>query len=255
MLIIDITNQRVNNVTTIDPDVVVVKGASDELISSLSKLVQSTKVPLSNRKYVEQFSKEVPASVKASGGGVSFDEAYDQITKAVNKAKVPIMNRPVKAAKPVKAKKLEPIIDKAERKAEILDRLANFLVEQDEFVAAIQTAVQESEYFNPEDKLFTLTNAQTAIILCAQYDPEDLFSSVEGVFKINGLINVSSSIIARLATDFKVLDKTGVLAATKYSVSDEFETLVVNIIQSGDFELIDGTVQDILDEIAELNEE
>ena len=244
MLIIDLKTQQVRNDPALDRDVIVIKGASGDLMQSLSSLgccskrcstntVIGRKVPLCG-KVTDRISKTVPTSIFANSS-VDFGEAFRKISESVDtknkKTSASFLNTPLNT------------------REELLTTLVDLLTLDASFVEDFRKAVQADYTLNPVRHTVLAKSLTSAIALYVHYGLEDDFSSTEGVETCIDYVNVGTGTITSLANNFNILHKTGRLAQTRYSVSKRFEVVLHRILGKAKFEDllydVDGLQRDI----------
>ena len=252
MLIINLNTKRVNQ-STIDPDIVILTGASQELITSLQKHVLSAsgtakistnEIPVNTNRV----SRTVPESTYASADSnftenfEKLSEVIDNITNNAFKPAVKVKTTvKVKTAnsKPdrtllrnkVKAKKnVVPTISTKDLGTEIADLLNN-----EDFVSGVITAYLDRGNFISENTILTPQNVKVALALWGYYGTWNPFSSSNGVDTIKSNIRTSQDTIIRLNSKFKILNVEGDGSSTKYSVSEEFDQIVRLVLASDEF--------------------
>lgn len=244
MLIIDISKQKVHNSPHYDADVVILKGASNELIASLAALSITTPVPakaccgvhkigLANR-IVERFSKTVPESILAEGNG-QFKQVFQKISKALSGMSSAAQRVVDTAIPPAHAKAYQVSstfqAGKAQRRA-LQTKLTKLLLSDESYVETLRTSVQFSVALNPNAHVVTTRNLQAAIALYARYGDDRTFSAKEGATAINTTTQVSTDTIARLASELSILTRVGRSTGTRYHVRKQFATTLISVLNN-----------------------
>jgi hypothetical protein len=244
MLIIDIKNQRVNS-SQLDPDVVVLKGASTDLINSLQKITLTAGVtvlqPPTASPAVVRASRKVglgssrtPVSTLASAEG-DFNDTFAQLSRIINQAVTGVTSAAAAVRTPKKAATTKVLQTETKNRTQLAHAIATALIGNASFVETLRTTVQSSTTLNASQNLPTTRNIQTAIALYAHYGTERSFSSTVGASQIASAVSASSAVVARLATDFTILSKKGTLAASRYFVSKQFEATLLTVLQQPKF--------------------
>lgn len=256
MLTIDIKNQQVQNDPFNDQDVVVLRGASNELIQSLSALTlqpgksgvccatghgncceataasasaaTSRKVRLANRP--ERISKELPQSILAAGGK-SFQQAFNTLTELLE------------GAKPARSYRVSQTMKQGlAQRAKLQGQLASLIVPHTSYVETLRGAVQMSTSLNPSGYVVTTRNIQAALALYAYYSDDKGFTSTEACKTIAKHIQVSPDLITRLATELGILTRKGQSTGTRYFVSKYFGNAVILQLRGMKFDSLRGQV-------------
>jgi hypothetical protein len=257
MLIIDLIKQHVNQ-AAIDPDVVIIKGATPELIESLTRLTLTSGVDVVNpnpRKVSlgynnpldhgkpdrEKISKVVPQSVYAEGDD-NFDATYARLAEILhlptNKEKKHTTKYPLSTTR-----KVERTLGKStESRTKIQREIIDAFIVNDLFISTLQQAVKNNTTLNRRAKSPTTNNIMAAVALYVYYGGANSFSSTGGSEKIVKSVIAGPDTIARLATDFTILYRTGFSTATRYFISKVFIDLILSTLDSGKF---DDLVQEV----------
>jgi hypothetical protein len=247
MVIIDINKQRVHNEPSFDLDVLVIKGASPDLINNLTRVTaaasascktacgcSSKKVPLGGR-IAERMSTSVPQSIFA-GSGDSFEKVFAKISNVLS----PKSNA---------ATVTNTFVNAQAKRNTIQHKIAAAMTRNAVFVEALRKASQASATINADSNTVTSRNVQAAIALYSFYSDDKGFSSTEGSAKIASIVQASPDTISRLATELKVLRKTGNSAATRYFVSRSFGQLLIRTLQNGNFTTLLNEVDNLQDQL------
>lgn len=272
MLIIDIPNQRVNS-SPVEPSVVILKGASVDLITSLQKLTLTSGVSVlqpptpspevlrSSRKVGLGGRSATPTSTMASAEG-DYNDTFAQLSKIINAAIIGAsLNQITKATAD---KKMEPKSVKSSAKVlkketqtlkQYSNKLANTIISNEVFVEYLRKYVQNSSILNPNQSLPTTRNISAAIALYAHYGTDRSFISNVGASQISATTTVSGDTVARLATDFSILTKKGASTATRYFVTKAFEQALITALHQPKFEetlMAADALQDKIDALGTL---
>lgn len=230
MLIINLNTKRVNQ-STIDPDIVILTGASQELITSLQKHVLSAsgtakistnEIPVNTNRV----SRTVPESTYASADS-NFTENFEKLSEVIDN----ITNNAFEPAVKVKAKKN---VVPAPYTRDLLTVIDDLLSNED-FVSEVRATYLDRGNFISENTILTPQNVKVALALWGYYGTCNPFSSSNGVDTIKSNIRTSQDTIIRLNSKFKILYVEGDGSSTKYSVSEEFDQIVRLVLASDEF--------------------
>jgi hypothetical protein len=240
MLIIDIPKQKVHNSPHYDTDVVILKGASDELINSLAALTIATppkaccgahKVGLGGRQ--ERYSKTVPQSMLAEGNG-QFSSVFQKISNALSGISC-VAQKVAQATAPSPARSYRVSstfqVNKAQR-IMLQNNLAKLLSSDAAYVETLRGFVQSSTILNPNAHTVTTRNIQGALALYAHYSHDHGFGSGDGATALKSVVYLSPDTISRLASELHILSRTGRSTSTRYFVNKEFERLTIRVLQN-----------------------
>jgi hypothetical protein len=246
MLIVDLKINKLYHHPESDKDVVVVKGASQDLINSLASITLhaaheataavSGKYPLSARPYVERTTTQVPTSVLAAG---EFEKAFNQISSTLNSI-APSVSTPSLSGTFVR--------ETANRRA-LQASLADVLTSDVGFVERLRTVVQDSSTLNPDAHTVTSRNIQAAIALFCYYGDSRSFTSKEGVELIARQAAISRDTLTRLAIELKVLRIAGASTGTHYFVSRVFGQNLITVLNTAVFGVLLSRADSIQDQI------
>jgi len=231
MLLIDITKQQVHKDNNYDQDVVIVKGASTELINSLSGLASIPRSDFTQDGGCDghckhtgkvamqpKFSRTVPTSIKAQSLG-SFDETFAKLGKILNEL----------TTKPQASVTFKAV---SARRLNLQAEIAEALIKDSAFIEALRAEAQANHTFlNPNAHTVTTRNIQAAVALYAYYSNDRGFSSTLGSSVISKQVQVTSDTIARLATELGLLRKTGASTATRYFIKPVFAQTLINVLR------------------------
>jgi hypothetical protein len=248
MLIINLNTKRVNQ-STIDPDIVILTGASQELITSLQKHVLSAsgtakistnEIPVNTNRV----SRTVPESTYASADS-NFTENFEKLSEVIdnitNNAFEPAVKVKTTNSKPdrtllrnkVKVKAKKNVVP-APYTRDLLTVIDDLLSNED-FVSEVRATYIDGGYYISENTILTPQNVKVALALWGYYGTCNPFSSSNGVDTIKSNIRTSQDTIIRLNSKFKILYVEGDGSSTKYSVSEEFDQIVRLVLASDEF--------------------
>lgn len=256
MLIIDLNNNRISNQRNIEPDTMLIQGASIELMRSIENAAQEY---LTNPARVKDVSRKVALAGRgccsSSAGSKSvtadFATVYNSIKNAVSTAFKG--KKPARAARTSVQQSTKALNEtsRARRTLTLQAELATLLTSDNDFVEHLRTAVQ-SGIMNPLGYVVTTRNIRAAIAMYCYYTTDTGFSSTESVKQIAKHVQVGTDLVSRLATSLHILRKSGSSTATRYYISRSFESLLMEVLNTDKHSILLADsleIQDRLDNI------
>jgi len=116
------------------------------------------------------------------------------------------------------------------------DALTVALTDDVAFVEAVRQAVKENTDVNPSESLPSTKNILVALALFAHHGVKSTFKAGDALADYSLVTDAGREAVRRLAVDFSILQvASGRLAQIKYRVAEDFENLVIDVINQQEF--------------------
>ena len=259
MLIIDINKSQVHNELSYDHDVVVIRGASAELINSLVKLVNpaselaekyvepSIKVPLAAR-----VDKDIPQNIQAKpgcgGDAKALCTAMSNFRIALAEASAAELAEAGQKVVPTKEENEQDFQEKRDARITFQIKQVDAVLADDKFVEQFRLKLQRHPRLNPASSLVTTRNARVILQLYIYHDLTEGFSSARAAEETD----VSTDTISRLANDVELLKTVGRPGKYRYFVKKDVENSLINLLSEPKFSGLMKTLDKLQDQIDSL---